>query len=958
MVNAVIIAQSAVILIILTAIILLITDASGSREQKIMSFFLCGILVQNTGYLLEFIATSMETALICVKLQYLGSIFVPLCYCWFLYSYCYEKPPKKLICLLVIIDVLTLGMVLTLEFHDFYYKSTEWLVTEGGHHYLSLEYGPGYLIFIVFGCVIPYSMSVLTLIKAVLTKPKYSAVKKYKTILVLSSLPIFALAMYAMKISDIFDPAPLVIGMVLSMVAILIWRRKTYDFRRLAADMVVESISDGVIALSRHGKILYYNKAAVSVFPEFDNMRLGDPVDGIENFPANILAEGHDNMEFSLNGSYYESHTEILKDQNGRNQGYVILIIDVTDIKNTIEEMKAAQEKASQANMAKSEFLANMSHEIRTPMNVIIGLSDIIMEESVGRKLYSYAGDIKSASQNLLGIINDILDLSKVEAGKMELVTSDYHVKNIVKEVVHMMDIAASQRGILMKYEYDETIPCRYHGDEGRIKQILINLLNNAVKFTKEGYVKIYIGGCPGDTDGEELLVFRIEDTGCGIREEDQKKIFENFTQLDSSKKRSIEGTGLGLSITKHLVQLMGGSIGLESVYGEGSTFTVTIPQRIVDGRPLSEVPDEIVSDDEKVGFFTAEGYKVLVVDDNRINRVIADKFLGRYSFDLSEAASGPEAIELVKENAYDMIFMDHMMPGMDGMEAVRIIRSECGENGKNPVIVALTANAMEGVRERFMSNGFQDFLSKPINRRQLNDMLMKWVPEDRRRAHVCKESKGADSQDSCLDFNDIRIPGIDIEAARKYQTGSADDYMEILRIYRMDGKRKLKLIGNLFRQKDYKAYEVEVHALKSASANIGAIGLSEAARRHETAAESGDESFIEDNFESLISLYEDMLDNIGGFLDKREKETGTDTAEKTGMDPRAFVREMRNALELLENFRSKECAAIIDRLIKSCNDADMSEKLTEIREQLSLYEDTAAEELLHKILDGIKMEE
>ncbi len=957
MVNAVIIAQAAVILIILTAIILLISDASGSREQKMMSFFLCGILVQNTGYLLEFLSASMETALMCVKIQYLGSIFVPLCYCWFLYSYCYEKPPKKLICLLVLIDIATLGMVLTLDFHDFYYKSTEWLVTDGGHHYLSLKYGPGYFVFIVFGCVIPYSLSVLTLIKAVVTKPKYSAVKKYKAILVISTLPIFALAMYALKITSIFDPAPFVIGMVLSMVAILIWRKKTYDFRRMAADMVVESIGDGVIALSRHGKILYYNKAAASVFPEFESLRLGASVTGIDDFPANILAEGHDNMEFSLNGNYYESHVETLKDPNGRSQGYVILIIDVTDIKKNIEEMKAAQEKASQANMAKSEFLANMSHEIRTPMNVIIGLSDIIMEESAGRKLYSYAGDIKSASQNLLSIINDILDLSKVEAGKMELVTADYHVRSVVNEVVHMMDIAASQRGILMKCEYDETIPCRYHGDQGRIKQILINLLNNAVKFTREGYVKIYIGGHPSDADGEELLVFKVEDTGCGIREEDQKKIFENFTQLDSSKKRSIEGTGLGLSITKHLVQLMGGSIGLKSVYGEGSTFTVTIPQRIVDARPISEVPDEVVPDDEKVRFFTADGYKVLVVDDNRINRMIADKFLERYGFDLNEAASGPEAIEMVRENLYDMIFMDHMMPGMDGMEAVRKIRSECGENGRSPIIIALTANAMEGVRERFMSNGFQDFLSKPIDRRQLNDMLLKWVPEDRRKAHVHKEDS-VKTQDGSTDFDDIRIPGIDTEAARKYQTGSVDDYLEILRIYRIDGKRKIKLIEKLFRQKDYESYEVEVHALKSASANIGALALSEAARSHEKAADGGDGGFIEENFESLISRYQELLDDIGAFLDKSKEEDGTDNEQAVSVDRQTLIRELGEALELLENFRSKECAAIIDRLIKSRQDADISDRLTEIREQLSLYEDTAAEELLRKILEDIKVEE
>ena len=278
----------------------------------------------------------------------------------------------------------------------------------------------------------------------------------------------------------------------------------------------------------------------------------------------------------------------------------------------------------------------------------------------------------------------------------MELVYSDYHLKTVVDEVVGMMDMAASKRGLILKYECDGTLPCRYNGDEGRIKQILINILNNAIKFTSEGYVRASISGRPGEQEEEELITFCVEDSGCGIREEDLGKIFEDFRQVDSKRNRSVEGSGLGLAIVKHLVELMNGTIHVDSTYGEGTVVTITIPQKIVDKRSIVEMPGFPQMELEELESFTAPDVKVLLVDDNVINRKVAKGFLKNYDFDLTGAESGMEAIEQVRSQRYDMIFMDHMMPMMDGIEAVNIIRNECGENGTSPVIVALTANVME----------------------------------------------------------------------------------------------------------------------------------------------------------------------------------------------------------------------------------------------------------------------
>lgn len=711
----------------------LLLSGDGSREQKMMEYFLVGALIQNIGYLLELTAPTMEAALVAVKMQHLGTMTIPVCYCYFIYLYCFEEAPLKMMRILGIIDAGLLLLILTCDYHTIFYQYVGWQTTAEGHSYLYLVYGPGYALFIVAAALIPYGMSLRVLIRALVRKGEDAVDRKYGLILALSFLPIIALFAYITKLTRAYDFTPVVLALVLSAVVILVWSRKVYDFGSLASGTLLNSMSDGVIALDEKRRVVNYNPAAAAIFEGLNSRAVGRNVTEIPDFPENALGEDGQN-EFFLNECYYQSHVERISDRFGVVKGYVVLILDMTEMRNHIEVIKRFRRQAEQANEAKSEFLANMSHEIRTPMNAIVGLSDIIMEESKGRKVYSYACDIKSASRNLLALINDILDLSKVEAGKMELVCTDYHIKTIVDEVINMMDGAASKRGILLKCEYDMSIPCRYHGDEGRIRQILINLLNNGLKFTKEGYVKLSVSGRLGTESGVECLHMEVKDTGCGIREEDLGKIFENFSQVDAKRNRAVEGTGLGLSITRHLVELMGGTIRVESVYGEGTTFILEIPQKIVDERSLNEVPREVASKADEVRLFLAEDYHVLVVDDNLVNRKVARGFLKPYRFRIDEAESGQAAIDCVKRERYDLIFMDHMMPEMDGIEAVQHIRDDCGENGKAPVIIALTANAMEGVREMFLRNGFQDFITKPLDKKALNETLLKWIPEQRRR--------------------------------------------------------------------------------------------------------------------------------------------------------------------------------------------------------------------------------
>lgn len=947
MVNFVILLECFGICLTIIALLLLL-NGDGAKEQKLLIIILCSSLVQNVGYLLELAAPTLEAAMTAVTVENVGSAFVPLCYCWFLYIYCYIAPPKMLLKVLGAVNFFVLPTVF-FNWNGVFYQKVQWVADTHGFHHISITYGPLYVFFLFSRVIIPYTLCIYTLISAIRERSDRQVNRQYGTILGISTLPVFMLAVYVFKLFRVFDLTPVTLTISMSMVVIVIWSRRNYDFRHLAAAKILESLGDGVITLDDHDRLVSYNKAAAEIFTHLPAHKLGENIRVVENFREEMLNEDTP-QSFSINGQHYESHNKHIIDENGKKQGCVILILNMTDIKAYINEIKLVRLQAEKASIAKSEFLANMSHEIRTPMNAIIGLNDIIMEECGDTEIYAHAKDVQSAAKNLLAIINDILDLSKVEAGKMELVYDDYYIKVMAGEVISMMDMAASQRGLILKYECDETIPCRYNGDEGRIKQILINILNNAIKFTKKGYVRTYITGKPGRNAGEELLIFCIEDTGCGIRKEDLGKIFEDFRQVDSKRNRSAEGTGLGLAIVKHLIELMDGTIEVESTYGKGTTVTITIPQKIVDECPVSDMPKLPQEEPNITDSFTAPGVKVLIVDDNVINRKVARGFLKNYAFDLTEAESGPEAIELVRTVRYDIIFMDHMMPGMDGIEAARIIRQDCGENGAAPVIVALTANAMEGMREHFLECGFEDFISKPLDRKEMNQLLLRWVPEKYRQTNCQKE------ESKPFDPAVFQIDGLDMDAAMQYYSGDEEGFAGLLELYCMDGKRKTALLSELV-ESDLLRYQIEVHGLKSASANIGAMEVSALARAQENAATKGDMEFIAGQFPLLMAEYETLLTNIGQFLKRRQQEKNR--KEKLPCLPITQLKEqVASALEELKHFRSLQCTEKVEELLLHELPAGTEEKLLQIQEQLRLYEDDYAEELFSQLLSILEKED
>jgi signal transduction histidine kinase/CheY-like chemotaxis protein len=396
----------------------------------------------------------------------------------------------------------------------------------------------------------------------------------------------------------------------------------------------------------------------------------------------------------------------------GITSGVLAVFVDFTDI---LRE----KQRAEAANSAKSDFLAVMSHEIRTPMNAILGLNELLSRSELNPVQQKYLSDIRKSAQSLLTIINDILDFSKIEAGKLDIINADFNLRALLDNLYVMFDILFKEKNLALTFHIDESLPALVYGDENRLRQVLTNLLSNAMKYTYEGYVEFSAWLL---SDG--ILRFDVKDSGIGIRNEDKDKLFRPFEQLDTRRNRNVVGTGLGLAICYRLCRIMGGDLWLESEYGVGSTFSVSLPynqaRENIEGAS-AEAPKE----------FSAPGVKALVVDDIEINLDVAGAMLNSFDISADLAQKGVLALEMAKENPYDIIFMDHMMPGMDGIEATRRIR-ELGDLYKAVPIIALTANVINGAEAMFLENQFNDLLAKPIEFASLNLCLRKWLPKEK----------------------------------------------------------------------------------------------------------------------------------------------------------------------------------------------------------------------------------
>lgn len=580
-------------------------------------------------------------------------------------------------------------------------------------------------------------------------------------------------------------------------------------------------------------------------------------------------------------------------------------------------ELKEAYVKAEQANKAKSSFLSNMSHEIRTPINAVLGMDTMILRKCKDTEIRRYASDIQSAGKSLLAIINDILDFSKIESGKMELVPVDYEFSNLINDVFNMINTKAREKDLEFRMEIDSSLPCRLWGDDVRIRQVLINLLTNAVKYTPSGTVTLRVYQIEEALSENEAAVrFEIIDTGIGIKPEDIDKLTEEFVRIEESRNRNIEGTGLGINIVVSLLSLMGSKLEVSSVYGEGSTFSFTLIQKITHMECIGNIEERILKIQDNTDEYSASLYipdaNLLVVDDNAMNRSVFCSLLSDMKCNIDEADSGKKCLELVNDTKYDIIFMDHMMPEMDGVETLHHIKNINGCINYDTPVIILTANAISGAKEAYLAEGFVDFLSKPIDADKLEAMVAKYIPDEKK-----SSSNNLDGQSNEY----IELPFIDGVDWNHAMMRLGDEVLlrEIVKEFSVAALVDIKELNETFdeirqsKQKElYNSFRIKVHSMKSTVATIGADHIAGIAKYMEYAAKDYDY----DTIIGLMPLFNREWIKLKTEIDEAfELNKTSDENDKTLIDSRDLNMFLDALSEAMEEADFDRADAVVEEL-------------------------------------------
>lgn len=546
-----------------------------------------------------------------------------------------------------------------------------------------------------------------------------------------------------------------------------------------------------------------------------------------------------------------------------------------------LSRLTLERERAVQLSNAKTSFLASMSHEIRTPINSILGMNEMIIRENHDRRIDEYARNVQSSGKMLLSLVNDVLDFSQLEADKMKIFNEDVHLSDILADISVISRERAHDKGLAYNTELDGEIPDGINTDEIRLKQVLINLINNAVKYTDEGSVILSVGGRYITDDFYELRL-SVKDTGRGIRDEDKDHLFDAFSRADLARNRNIEGTGLGLAIVKRIMDAMDGKITVESTYHEGTVFDVLVPVKVTDKTPVNPelkktsatFRTEIADTD-----YRAPSANVLAVDDNHSNLEIVRMFLERVDIRPTLCRGGREAVEMCYDHKYDLILMDHMMPEIDGIQALKMIRKDkYSLNRKTPALV-LTANAVAGSEKTYLEAGFAGYMTKPIDSQKLLRIVKEFLPADKVLTEDKQEKKDtqtstenpadAGKEEAAMEGNTTLMERLKVLEAMDFEEaltncGGDEEILEVvIGDILSDSAERIEKMRNLVKEGNYTDFGIEAHALKGLMATIGVKGLSERAKKHEFASKEGNNAFIDEDYEGLLAEFKDICDRM-----------------------------------------------------------------------------------------------
>ncbi|MCR4618001.1 MAG: response regulator [Lachnospiraceae bacterium] len=912
--------------------------------------------VSNIGYLFEMKAQTEEAYLTALKLSYAGRVWITFALFLFAMKMCRIKLPKGLIIFLALIHTGIYATVLMVGENSLYYSSYQF-VRDASHYVFTHKNGVMHDLLMcmngIFACLGMY-----WLINEYRREKSRKARSRCMCLIMSFGVQILSFLLHitgVFSISEIYDltmPGAL-LGTVFLLIGIL-----GFDLmgtKEIAKDFVIDRISEGIIALDNDGRIQYYNEPVTRLYPEFKSFfgknefeekfshRKTEKLESLTlmqhtRTPYDITAEIAEAVRtdetIRIGESIYTPEENELEFQ-GESYGRLYVLVDDTQHYQYMEEIQKQRDIADNANEAKSRFLASMSHEIRTPINAVIGMDEMILRESNEKGIRAYAADIMSAGRTLLSLINDILDLSKVEEGKMDIIPVQYEMSSLINDLVNVIRGRAEKKGLKLNVSVERQIPHLLVGDEIRIRQCVMNLLTNAVKYTENGEVTLSISYEKMD-DHHISLRFNVLDTGIGMKEEDMENLFSPYKRIEEKRNRAIEGTGLGMSITRQLLELMGSELKVKSEYGKGSEFSFVLQQEVANWDEIGDITDRFnglsAGSHEYRELFHAPKARILVVDDTEMNLTVIKSLLKRTLIKIDTAMSGKDAVRMSSDNPYDIFFIDHMMPDMDGIETLKAIRA-CGVSKDAPMI-ALTANAISGAREMYLAAGFTNYLSKPVDGELLERMIKDMLPSEK--VEAVDYSMGSEDSISTnvLDKENNNkfieyltyMDEIDEEAGLK-NCGSEEGYTSVLSVFHQTAKDKADEIEKLYKNGDMENYTIKVHALKSSARIIGAGHLSELARKLEEAGKNKDSEFIAEHTDELLNLYRSLNEGLS-WLDRTDEEL-----------PEISEKMLQEAYQTITEIAGNYDYELMDEIIKNLRGYRLppldNEKLSEIEKML-----------------------
>lgn len=846
------------------------------------------------------------------------------------------KIPQWVIHLLLVVNMGFYVMIATVDYHHLYYKDYWLAPSKANLNGYTLEISPAPMYYVYMAFLLAEIMTTIGIIISSYCSQRSMPNKGKIHFLMIAAMlsPMLLLSLRILKILKGDDPTPLGILLSCIFMSIAVVKYGLFDPVKNAKNYIIDNLKEAVIVTDADHRFLFLNSMADKIITSINKEQGYSTDDKIYAF-----IQGSQDF-FDWKDRHYQVEETVLKD-NELIQGYMMTIVDVTKIIEQNHLMKRLVLQTEDANRAKTNFVSNMSHEIRTPMNSIVGITEILLRSRHSPKEQEYLLNIQSSGRVLLTIINDVLDCSKMEAGKMQLFDEPYDTCSLFHDLRISMENRIGHSGLELIYDIDQDIPCKLKGDMGRIRQVIINLVNNAIKYTEKGSVRFSVHVRQKNTD-KVMLYYEVADTGIGIRKEDQKILFDAFQRVEMDRNRYVEGTGLGLTISQNLVNMMGGVIEVESEYGKGSRFFFTIEQTIIDPTPVSAVnyngQKDNVTEKEAECLFIAPEAHILLVDDNELNLVVAKELLKPLRMQIDTAENGLQAVKMVRGSQYDLVLMDHMMPVMDGIEAAKAIRALPEDKYQKLPIIALTANAMVDARKEFLNAGMNGFVAKPIDFARICNQLKLWLPKDLVRDVPKEEAKKLLADD----LSDREIQPEDPQMGFSFEEGvnhcgSKAALMKTIRIFYRTIDSKANKIEQCLKEGLISDYVIEVHALKSSALLIGAVPLSEAAKELEDYGKQGKTEVLEEKTPDVLTLYRDLKNILRPYAEKEED------AKKEFSDGE-WITALQQIHQCIEQFDLDG----VDQIMEQLEEYQVPECIRESMDQLRVYvADVSMEEIM-----------